>query len=385
MQPTNRRSRVPLAALASLLFVLGWSGPASAAKTITSEANVWFTPGVPSDNGLRLAVHISDDAEPPATTASVTAYLPPDVSLQGDGFPRCSLATIAQAGVEACPDGSQLGSGTIRGLVGAARAPVEFGAYVVNGSSPGGVIFHLFIPGSLQFAFEGQVVPSNDPAFGSMLVVPIPPELQQPVPGIYHAITDFDLLLHANAAGPYVAIGGCPPSPPGFKTVVSFNPAAPDPLETTATASCVAGSPPAVNPMPRRPAPPPAPPGNPPPAGTAPTERAAGAFRLKLKRKKGQIRQLRLTGVAPGARVSVRCLSRCGRRGAELRDSVRTGTVRLRRALRPRSRFEVRVGGSGLVTRFARYRVDRRGRTAVRTKAGCLDGAGAARTCPAAV
>jgi hypothetical protein len=58
MQLTNPRSRAPLAVLASLLFVLAGSGPARAATAVTSEASVWFSPGQPADNALRLIVRI---------------------------------------------------------------------------------------------------------------------------------------------------------------------------------------------------------------------------------------------------------------------------------------------------------------------------------------
>jgi hypothetical protein len=44
----------------------------------------------------------------------------------------------------------------------------------------------------------------------------------------------------------------------------------------------------------------------------------------------------------------------------------------------------LRVAEGTLVARFARYRVDRRGRSATRTRTGCLDAGGAARACPAA-
>jgi hypothetical protein len=311
------------------------------------------------------------------------------VTLQGDGFPRCSVATIQQFGVEACDAASQVGSGAIRDRVGPAGAPIELRAYVPNGSAPGTVIIYLDQPnGGLDIAFEGQVMPSDDDAYGSRLVVPIPVELQRPG-GLYMSITDIDILLHANAGAPYAAIAACPPNSPGFKTVVSFNPTSPgapaDPLSSTAAATCTAAPPPPVNPIPR-PAPPPAPPAPPAPPPPAPesSERAVAAFGVRLQRKDGKVRGLHLTGMSRGTRVSVRCLQRCGRRGAELRKSVRDGKVGLKRPLRPRSRFEVRLSQTGLVTRFARYRVDRRARTAIRTQAGCLGDRGAQRACPAA-
>lgn len=337
-------------------------GSAQAATSVTSEAAV--SPGQPAGHALRLVLRITDDAAPaPGTAERVAWYLPSELRLQGDGFPRCAIETIRQSGAAACPAGSQLGSGAVKGKLGPSAQPIEFAVSVVNGAVPGTVILDLSIATSgTHLPIEGMVLPSDDPAFGSMLVLPIATELQQPVPGIYHAITDIDVLLHATGAAPYVAIAGCPQGSLGFKAVVSFNPAAPaapaGPLSSTASAAC----------------PPPAP-------GTTPPDRAVAEFGVRLKRKHGAVRRLRLTGVTPGAVVSVRCLRRCGGRGGELKKSVRGGTVRLKRPLRPRSRFELRVGEPGLVARFARYRVDRRGRT--RTLAGCRDASGAKRACPA--
>jgi hypothetical protein len=150
------------------------------------------------------------------------------------------------------------------------RAPLELRAFVLNGSTPGGLLFYLYqANGGVTVAFEGERKPSDDPDFGSMLEVSIPPELRRPG-GLDHVITDIDVLLHANAGGPYVAITGCPPTPPGFKTMVFFDQAAPGatvPLATTATASWLAGPPPDVTPMP--------------------------AFGLQVQRKRGEIRRLR--------------------------------------------------------------------------------------------
>jgi hypothetical protein len=389
MRLTARARRAPIAGLATLLVALCGGGQAAAATSVTSEAGVWFSPGQPAGNALRLIVRVTDDAAAaPGTTERLTVYLPPEVTLQSESFPRCSLGTIEQSGVEACPDGSQLGSGTIEGLLGPASV-LELDAFVVNGSTPGALIFVTAVKGSglRPPPFEAQLAPSDDAAFGSMLVVPIPLVLQQPVPGIYFALTKLDVLLHGTAAAPYVAIADCPLGALGFKSVLDFNQSAPGapagPLSTTAAGTCVAAPPPAVTPMPRHAAAAsPAPPAPPAPVAAQP-ERAVADFGLRLQRRRGQVRRLRLTGVSPDALVSVRCLRRCGRRGGELAGAWNGATVRLQRRLRPRSRFEVRVSEEALVTRFARYRVDRRVRSASRTKAGCLDAGGAERACPA--
>jgi hypothetical protein len=82
----------------------------------------------------------------------------------------------------------------------------------------------------------------------------------------------------------------------------------------------------------------------------------AGAFR------DGRLFQLRLRGVVRGSRVTVRCVTRCGKRGriAASRQRGRGGRqlhVALRRALRPRSRFVVRVSRKGRSARARSFRV----------------------------
>src|SRR5688572_22775164 len=114
MRLTARARRALIAGLATLLVALCGGAQAAADTSVTSEAGVWFSPGQPAGNALRLIVRVTGDAAAaPGTTERLTVYLPPEVTLQPEGFPRCSLDTIEQLGVEACADGSQLGSGTI--------------------------------------------------------------------------------------------------------------------------------------------------------------------------------------------------------------------------------------------------------------------------------
>ena len=111
--------------------------------------------------------------------------LPAGLALQGGAFPA----------------GAQLGSGVVRALVGPAAAPIAFDAYVIRGSTPGALVFDLRqVGGGVQVRVDARVEPHDDPGYPSTLVVPIPPALRQPVGGIYLAITEFDVLLHANAA-----------------------------------------------------------------------------------------------------------------------------------------------------------------------------------------
>ena len=341
MRLTGRGLRAAIVVLAAL----GAAAPAHAATTVDSDATVWFAPAAPGDNAVRLTVHVADDADPaaaPGATERIITRLPAGLALQGGAFPA----------------GAQLGSGVVRALVGPAAAPIAFDAYVIRGSTPGALVFDLRqIGGGVEVRVDARVEPHDDPGFPSTLVVPIPPELQQPVSGIYLAITEFDVLLHANAAVPYVAVTACPLD---LVTTLDFDDASPNAppaaLTTTATSACdrrpaAAGeAAAAVRPAAVRPAAVgPAAAGPPPPTAIPAPEQSVAPFGVSPVRKRGTVRRLRLRGVPASARVSVRCLRRCGRRGADLVAARRGATVRLERRLRPRARFELRVARTGLV------------------------------------
>jgi hypothetical protein len=359
----------PLTGLVLAAAVVAFAaGPAAAATTLSSEATAWQGP-----DAVRLIVRIDDDDPAgPGTAASLKIYLPAAVTLDGAGLPRCSADTIRQSGIEACPDGSQVGSGRFKGTFpgeGAlAGAGTDLAGDVVNGPAPDGMLVSVRAGSGVAFIVEGRLVPSDELAFATMVVLPIPIEAQHPVPTIWHALTELDVVLQS----PFVAIASCPFD---IRTVVGFNPdagrAPPGPLATTATATCLAGLAPAPQPQP-----PPAP-------TTAVPERAVGTFAVRLVRRDGKVKRLRLTGVPASATVSVRCLRRCGGAGRQLLAARDGGRLRLKQRLRRRSRFELSVAQPGLVTRFARFRVDRRARTAIVLKAGCRDPKGAERVCPA--
>ena len=309
--------------------------------------------------------------------------LPAGLALQGGAFPA----------------GAQLGSGVVRALVGPAAVPIAFDAYVIRGSTPGALVFDLRqVGGGVQVRVDARVEPHDDPGYPSTLVVPIPLELRQPVFGIYLAITEFDVLLHANAAVPYVAATACPLD---LVTTLDFDDASPNAPPAALQPRRRAGGV-------RRRAPPRArwsrrPPSDPhvrrtrrrrgrrrpgrrrPRPSPRPRSRVAPFGRPRRCASAARVRRLRLRGVPAGARVSVRCLRRCGRRGADLVAARRGATVRLERRLRPRARFELRVARTGLVARVTRSASAAGRARSSRIATGCLDAGGAPRACPPSV
>jgi hypothetical protein len=367
--------------VASLIGIVALAGaaPASGQTALTAEATVWFTPGVPGDSAVRAVARVGDPSGAfPGVAERLTIHLPSVVSLGGARLPTCAIETVrGDAFVEGCPAGSQVGSGRVQLVVGPAQAAVTAEAYVINGAAPGEVIVALAqVGGMLRSAVTGQVGPSDDPTFGSTVTFTVPAELRHPG-GLDAGVTELDLLLRANAAGPYVAISACPLGVLPFRALVAFDQGAatvpPGPLQANVSATCAAGPPPAMAPMPRSAISPP---------DVAPSPPAVARFGVKLQHVGGKVVRLRLTGVARDAAVSARCLRRCGRAGKELIASVRGTTARLKRPLRPRSRFELRIGGTDLTTRYARYEVSRRGTSVRRIATGCLDDGGQARACP---
>jgi hypothetical protein len=386
MSSTVRALRVALPALLAALLA---AAPAPAQTTVTAEATIWSTPGVPADSAARVVARVSDPGGAALGVAErIALYLPPAITLSPAGLPGCPVE-LALRDVGACPAGSQVGSGRVVTRVGPAQAQVTADAYVVLGDVPGQVVVALQqVGGGLRSGLPGQVGPSDDPAFGSMVALTVPHELRHPA-GLDNALGELDLLLRANGAGAYVAVGDCPPAGLPLRALATFDQTAegprPGPLRADFTATCAAGPPPQMPSLPPAESPPPgdvAPPAPVPPLPPA-AERAVAAFGVKLQRRAGAVRRLRLIGVERSADVSVRCLRRCGRRGSELLAKRRGRTAKLKRALKPGTRFELRVSAGEAVTRFTRFRVGARGKAARRVGGGCLDAGGKPRACPA--
>ena len=132
----------------------------------------------------------------PNTTASkIEIDFPKTVKISGKGLTKCALAEFSKPGGKAnCPAKSKAGSGVSNAVVGPERTPLVFNvtAYVGGNNL---VIFYIEQKGgSVTKALQGKISSASG-KFKQKLVITIPPDLQQPAPGLYAALTDLKSTL----------------------------------------------------------------------------------------------------------------------------------------------------------------------------------------------
>ena len=186
--------------------VFGFSTVAQA-TTLKPNLTIKLTPGgagtssKPKGQTLNYRVTLgTDDGTSPPTTATTTVSFGKGIRFNAGKFPTCTLSTLNSKGPSACPKGSKVGTGSASALVGgspgeAAPSTTEI-LKVTAFNGPGGKSYLLYLdgdsPATIKQAIEGTLgTGSGD--YGYTLTVTIPPNLQQPVPGLFAPLVDFSV------------------------------------------------------------------------------------------------------------------------------------------------------------------------------------------------
>jgi hypothetical protein len=178
------------------------------------------------------------------TTASkIEIDFPKTVKISGKGLTKCALSEFSKPGGKAnCPAKSKAGSGVSNAVVGPERSPLVFNvsAYVGGKNL---VIFYIEQQGgSVTKALEGKISKASG-KFAQKLVITIPPDLQQPAPGLYAALTDLkSTIYNKKGKNSLISSVGCKKKKHTFGAKLTFapNPAAPPKPSAsgTSTAKC---------------------------------------------------------------------------------------------------------------------------------------------------
>jgi hypothetical protein len=131
----------------------------------------------------------------PGTTAEkIEIDFPKTVKISGKGLTACKLSAIQSGGKAACPAKSKAGTGISHAVVGPDRVPLNFNVTAFVGAK-NLVIFYIEQQGgTVTKALQG-VISKGSGKFAQKLVITIPPDLQQPAPGLYAALTDLKSTL----------------------------------------------------------------------------------------------------------------------------------------------------------------------------------------------
>ena len=158
--------KLPFVLLLTALMVV----PAWAATRHEHKFSLTFSSKSPrAASGITFSTdRFSYKAPPPGQAAdrvgSVTFQLAPGTRINTKAFPSCSKSALTERGPDACPSGSQVGSGKAVIITGLPLDPVQMTAKVFT--TKGGLLTYL--TGSGQTQVLGLV------AAGSKIVAPVP-------------------------------------------------------------------------------------------------------------------------------------------------------------------------------------------------------------------
>ncbi|MEA2303278.1 MAG: hypothetical protein QOH43_558 [Solirubrobacteraceae bacterium] len=205
------RKRRLLAATAVATFGLTSSAWAvNADQTITVKVSP--TKAGTKKKPANVKLTIQTDTKPldatPFGNKLVTIHFDKNLVFNPKKFKTCSAQTV-QANESQCPKGSKVGGGTGVGTALGIISNLTVSTY--NG--PNGLfLLHITAPGPPQVDGVIQASLKKDTGkYGSKLVLPVPDNLQQPVPGVFAVLLKFITATKGTSKGvPYVGLTGCP-------------------------------------------------------------------------------------------------------------------------------------------------------------------------------
>jgi predicted peroxiredoxin len=179
---------------------------------------------------------------PNTTAAKIEIDFPKTVKISGKGLTACKLSAIQANGPTACPSKSKAGTGLSHAVVGPDRIPLNFDVTAFVGGKNLVIFYIKQQGGTVSKALSGKISKGSG-GFAQKLVITIPPDLQQPAPGLYAALTDLKSTLQLKKGkNALVTSVGCKNKKHKFGAKLTFapNPAQPPkPSATgTSTATC---------------------------------------------------------------------------------------------------------------------------------------------------
>src|SRR3954469_10730996 len=184
----------------------------------------------------RFDTQPAQQGQPGFATKQTIVHLPKGLRFHLDRFKHCSEATLNASGPTACPSGSQIGTGSATGLALGQTENLTVTAFNGQGSKQ----LLLYVQGSTPLQINSTIVgtlKSDTGKYGNKLDVAIPPNLQQPLTGVFATLTKFDTTIGGKRAGKkYVDSIGCLKNKRNWGADLTFTDGTQD--KTTTTSTC---------------------------------------------------------------------------------------------------------------------------------------------------
>jgi hypothetical protein len=181
-----------LTALALTAVAFAQNPPPSIDVTATISPSKAGTKKKPKSEKLNLT--ITNNKESKTSASKIEIQVSKSLKLSTKGLKTCSVSKLDSQGKASCPKGSLAGVGTADALVNpssASPAPLKFNVSTfVAGKNL--LAFYLEQQGTdsgVQQALPAKITTiKGNKIFGQKITIKIPPNLQQPAPGVYSAL-----------------------------------------------------------------------------------------------------------------------------------------------------------------------------------------------------
>jgi hypothetical protein len=190
--------------------------------------------------GTKLVVKLATTptaSDAPFAASDTIVHLGKELVFHGKALKTCSASQV-QADDTKCPKGSKVGKGVAAGTALGLTENLTVTAY--NG--PGGNKLELLVDGQtplqIHSVIEG-ILSSDSAPYGKKLSVHVPDNLQQPAPGAYATLVQFDTTINrilGKKKVPYVGIASCKTKKVAFAVDYKYTDGTTK--STTTTGSC---------------------------------------------------------------------------------------------------------------------------------------------------
>ena len=224
-----------LAALAMATVAVAQSGDVTATTTVSPTKS--GTKKKPKS--IKVTTFVQNNV-PNTTAAKIEIDFPKTVKISGKGLTSCKLSKIQANGPSACPSKSKAGSGLSHAVVGPDRIPLNFDVTAFVGGKNLVIFYIKQQGGTVSKALSGKISKGSG-GFAQKLVITIPPDLQQPAPGLYAALVDLKSTLQLKKGkNALISSVGCKNKKHKFGAKLTFAPNPAQPPQSTATGTSTA-------------------------------------------------------------------------------------------------------------------------------------------------
>jgi hypothetical protein len=188
---------IALGALSVTAVAIAQSGNTEQGLAVKASPTKAGTKKAPKNASLDVTTTTTnkDGSQPPVVSKAVI-YFPKGFEFNGKYFKSCTAAILDAKGPSGCPKGSKVGTGNAEAMAGTDKFPP---AVIDAFNGPGGkkIELYLTIPSiGLAQTIEGSISKATG-AFAYKLTVPIPENIQQPIPNMFVSLTRFNTKVKA--------------------------------------------------------------------------------------------------------------------------------------------------------------------------------------------